>query len=271
MYKTILVPVEGIKRSKPAQAAALNIGKDFSSHIVGLRVVPTIQSLQSITEHHYLSYEVYVQILKNQKEQVKEDKNAFVEYFDRAGIDYEWIEEEGDFLDYMKLYARTADLAIVPQGNDDLGDIMGDIPSFILDSGIPTLAVPKKARSDTFGDNIFIAWNGGKESIRAVHAALPLLKKAKNVTILSICEEKKDEVKTADICKNLARHGVLVRGMTEGLHFDPGAKFLEICLSENADLIVAGAWAHSRFTELIYGGVTKTLFNNQQIPVLFTH
>lgn len=271
MYKTILIPIEGVEGSKPAQAAALKVGKDFSSHILGLRVVPTIQSLQSITEHHYLSYEVYVQILKNQQEQVKEDKDAFVDYFDRSGIDYQWIEEEGDFLDHMRSYARSADLAVVSQGDDELGDVMGDIPSFILDSGIPTLAVPREPRENTFGENIFIAWNGGKESIRAVHAALPLLKKAKNVTILSICEEKKDEVKTADICKNLARHGVLVRGMTEGLHFDPGAKLLEICLNEHADLIVAGAWAHSRIAELIYGGVTKTLFNNQQIPVLFAH
>lgn len=271
MYKTILVPIEGVDRSMPAQTAALNIGKNFSSHILGLRVVPTVQSLQSITEHHYLSYDIYDQILKNQKEQVKDDKAAFIDYFAKNDVDYEWAEEEGEFLDHMKSYARSSDLAIVCQGDNDLGDVMGDIPSFILESGIPTLAVPKKPRESTFAENIFIAWNGGKESIRAIHAALPLLQKAKTVTILSICEEQNDEIQTADICKNLARHGVLVRGMSEGLHFDPGARLLEICLSEHADLIVAGAWAHSRLAELIYGGVTKTLFNNQKIPVLFAH
>ena len=271
MYKTILVPVEGLERSSSAQEAALELGRKFSSHIKGLRIVPTIQSLQGIADHHYLSFEIYNQILKNQAEQVKDDKKSFIDTFSGAGLEYEWIEEEGEFLKYIKYHARTADLAIVPEGDDEIGDVMGDIPSFILDSGIPTLAVPKEPREKTFGENIFIAWNGGKESIRAVHAAMPLLQQAESVTVLSICEEKKDEVKTADICKNLARHGVSVSGMTEGLHFDPGAKLLEICMEQHADLIVSGAWAHTRFAELIYGGVTKTLFNNQQIPVFFTH
>ncbi|MCB2092070.1 MAG: universal stress protein, partial [Alphaproteobacteria bacterium] len=136
---------------------------------------------------------------------------------------------------------------------------------------IPSLAVPRDRREKSFAQNIFIAWNGSKESIHAVHAALPFLKLAKNVTVLSVCEENKDEIKTADICKNLARHDVNVSGMTIPLHVNPGAKLLEVCQEKRADLIVSGAWAHSRLTELIYGGVTKTLFNNQQIPVFFAH
>ncbi|MCC3859953.1 universal stress protein [Pseudemcibacter aquimaris] len=271
MYKTILLPVEGVEQSAPCEKMALRIGRDFSSHIKGLRIVPTLQSLQAITEHHYLTYDVYEQILENQAEELRRDKEAFIRTLDQVPLEYEWIEEEGDFLSHLKAHARTADLAIVPQGSDELGDVMGDIPSFILDCGIPTLAVPKVAREDTFAENIFIAWNGGKESIRAVHGAMPLLKKAANVTVLSIAEEKKDEIVTADVCKYLAHHDVNVKGMTEGLHYDPGAKLMEICLENNADLIVAGAWAHTRLAELIYGGVTKTLFNNQEIPVLFAH
>ena len=70
MYKTILLPVEGVERTAPAERLALRIGLKFSSHIKGLRVIPTIQSLHSIAEHHYLSYEIYEQILKNQTEEV---------------------------------------------------------------------------------------------------------------------------------------------------------------------------------------------------------
>ncbi len=271
MYKTILVPVEGVERSKPVEQAALEVGKIFSSHIKGLRVVPTIESLQGIAEHHYLSYEVYDEILKNQAAEVGGDREAFEKTFDVAGIDYEWIEEEGNFLYHMKRHARSCDLAVVPQGNDEFGDVMGDIPGFILDGGIPTLAVPNERRESSFAQNIFILWNGGRESIRAVQGAMPLLQKADCVTVLSITEEKKDEIKTADICKYLARHRVNVRGMTEDLHFDPGAKLLETCLEQRADLIVSGAWAHTRLAELIYGGVTKTMYTNQQIPVLFAH
>lgn len=271
MYKTILLPVEGIERTAPAEKLAVEIGLKFASHIKGLRIVPTIQSLHSIAEHHYLSYEIYEQIMKNQAEEVIDDKKAFIKSLDVAGLQYEWVEAEGDFLKNLKHHARSADLAIVSQGNNDMGDVMGDIPGFILDGGIPTLAVPLKSREKTFAKNIFIAWNGGKESIRAVHSALPLLQAADKVTVVSIEEEKKNEIITADICANLARHGVNVTGMTGNLHYDTGAKIMDICLENNADLIVSGAWAHTRLAELIYGGVTKTLFNNQQIPVLFAH
>jgi len=271
MYKTILLRVEGVERTAPAEELAVKIGLKFATHIKGLRIVPTIQSLHSIAEHHYLSYEIYEQIMKNQAAEVVDDKKAFFKSLDVAGLQYEWIEEEGDFLKHLKQHARSADLAIVSQGNNEMGDVMVDIPGFILDIGIPTLAVPLKSREETFANNIFIAWDGGKESIRAIHAALPLLKAADKVTILAIAEEKKDEIVTADICANLARHGVNITGMTSELNYDIGAKIMEICLAHNADLIVSGAWAHMRLAELIYGGVTKTLFNNQEIPVLFAH
>ena len=271
MYKTILVPVEGVERSQPVEQAALEIGEIFSSHIKGLRIIPTIESLHGIAEHHYLSYEVYEQILKNQEAEVDADRDAFVKTFDVPGISYEWVVEQGNYLHHLKRHARTCDLAIVPQGDDEFGDVMGDIPGFILDGGIPTLTVPKVRNETSFAQNIFILWNGGRESIRAIQGAMPLLKRAECVTVLSVAEEKKDEIVTANICKYLARHDVNVRGMIEELHFDPGAKLLEECLEQKADLIVSGAWAHTRLAELIYGGVTKTMFNNQQIPVLFAH
>lgn len=271
MYKTIILPIEGVEEAKAQELTALTIGHKFGSHIKGLRVTPTLQSLQSISDHHYVSFEIYDQILKNQIVEIEKDREAFIKILDVSGLEYEWIVEEGDFLRSLKKHASTADLAIVNQGNDEIGDVMGDIPSFILDSGIPTLAVPKNVTEGPLAQNIFIAWNGGKEAIHAVHAALPLLKEAKEVTVLSVAEEKKDEIILADICKFLGRHGVNVKGMTEPLHFDPGSRILEICLENGADLIVAGAWAHSRFAELIYGGTTRLLYNNQQIPVLFAH
>ena len=271
MYKTVLIPIESNDRSNPVEKAALEVGNIFSSHIIGLRVIPTTQSLQGVVEPHYLSSEIYDQILKNQAEEVEREQASFINTFENTGLGYEWIVEEGDFLQFLKQHARTSDLAIMPQGDDDIGSVMGDIPAFILTCGIPTLAVPTERREKSFAQNIFVAWNGGRESIRAVHAAMPFLQRADSVTVLSVCEEKKDEVNTADICKNLARHDVNVRGMTEALHFDPGARLLEICLEQKADLIVSGAWAHTRLAELVYGGTTKTFFNNQQIPVLLAH
>lgn len=270
MYKTILLPVNGVDNSIECLKIALELGDKFSSHIKGLRVVPTIESLQIIGDYSYLSYEIYQQILDNQNQESENNKQAFHDIFNSSNLVYEWREEEGEFLKHLKLHARSADLCIINQGDNSITDTMGTLSRFIIECGIPVLTMPKQRKFQTM-DNVIVAWDGSIESIRAIRAAIPLLKIAKNVTILSICEEKKDEILTAEICKFLARHDVNVKGLTETLHFDIGAKIMETCLNLDADLIVSGAWAHSRIAELIYGGVTKILFNNQQIPVLFIH
>ncbi|MCB2092705.1 MAG: hypothetical protein KDF58_14750, partial [Alphaproteobacteria bacterium] len=107
MYKTILIPVNGTERSMPLQKAALEVGSLFTSHVIGLHIVPSLQSLQSIADHQFVSYEIYQQLLENETELAEKDKTAFNEFFNASTVNYEWLETEGHFSQNMKNHART--------------------------------------------------------------------------------------------------------------------------------------------------------------------
>lgn len=271
MFKTILLPIGSDEEVGTRIKAAVTIGEKFSSHITALHVTPTLKSLEQLTPYAYYSYDLYTNIYKIQKEKAKEQKDTFLSYMKQNYDDYEWREEEGDFMRSLKLNSRAANLTIISQGDDTYSDIMGSMARFMMESSLPVLAVPASGLDKKVGDNIIVAWDASAEAARAVHDAMPFLLAAKDVTVVSITEERKQHSPTADICAMLARLGVNAKGVDEQEHHDRAAKLLELADKWGSDLIVAGAWGHKRLLEVIFGGVTKSLFTNQNIAVFFAH
>ena len=171
----------------------------------------------------------------------------------------------------LKLMSRSCNLSIISQGEDTYSDLMGSMARFMMESSTPVLAVPTKGLEDNTGSNILIAWDNSAEASRAVQNALPFLQKAKEVTVLSISEERKHKSPTEDICKMLNRMGINAKGVDEAENNDRAERILELSKQWDVNLIVAGAWGHKRLLEVIFGGVTKTLYTNQEIPILFSH
>ena len=123
------------------------------------------------------------------EELARQAETRFHEGARRHGIEGEWRVDTGDILGTMKLHARYADLTIVGQGID-LKDAPYDLAflpqELALGVGRPVLVVPRYGAFETVGERVLVAWNGSREVTRAVHDALPLLKLASNVTVLSI-------------------------------------------------------------------------------------
>ena len=195
----------------------------------------------------------------------------------RRGVQGEWRVDTGDIIDITKLHARYADLTVVGQGVD-LKDAPHDLASLptelALGVGRPVLVVPRYGTFDTIGQRVLIAWNGSREATRAVHDALPLLKLAKTVTVLSIDPERDtgDRMPGADIALHLARHEVAAEGMwTLGLDISVGDLLLSRAADLGADLIVMGAYGHSRVRELVLGGATRHILQHMTVPVLMSH
>ena len=141
---------------------------------------------------------------------------------------------------------------------------------------MPVLVVPYAGRYETVGRRVLIGWSATREAARAVSDAMPLLAAAEIVTVLTIdAREGTDahgELPGADISLHLARHGVkaeIERTVSAGI--PAGDVLLSRAADLGADLLVIGAYGHSRVRELLLGGVTRSILQSMTLPVLMSH
>lgn len=190
----------------------------------------------------------------------------------------------------ISLLARYADLVVI--GQYDPGQqpatVMSDFPAYVvMHSGRPVLIMPHSPSAagvtPATPRSVVISWNGGKEASRAVTAALPLLKRAGKVLIAVFDPDPETlaagEEPGVSLATYLARHGVKaaisVRHSERHGSFkrpgDIGEALLALGAEHGADLLIMGAYGHSRFRETILGGVTRTVLQHMTIPVLMAH
>ncbi len=127
-----------------------------------------------------------------------------------------------------------------------------------------------------FGRRVLIAWNGSREACRAVTDAMPFLTAAEHVTVMAVNpmvdERGHGEAPGADLAAFLAHHGVNVEAQADRTPVrDIGEELLSRVADDEADLLVMGAWGHSRAREWVMGGVTRTMLSAMTVPVLMTH
>jgi nucleotide-binding universal stress UspA family protein len=172
--------------------------------------------------------------------------------------------------DLLVDYARLRDLTIMPESRD-----RWYAEAVIFGSGRPTLILPEKPRSSPFKlGTVAVAWDFSRAAARAVSDAIPLLEKAKRVRVVTVLNEKHLDHKHSaeELSKNLSRHGidiVLDRVDAKGR---PIGDVLEAYVASHAtDLLVMGAFGHSRLRELVLGGATRSLLSKPPLPILFSH
>lgn len=146
----------------------------------------------------------------------------------------------------------------------------------VLESGRPALILPYAGEFKDLGKRVLIAWNTGRESVRAVNDAIPLIQDATTVNVIAINPNKgkkrHGEVPAEDIAQHLVRHGI--NATSEHLttnDVDAANMLLSCAADESADLLVMGAYGHHRLQELILGGVTRDILKNMAVPVLMSH
>ena len=187
----------------------------------------------------------------------------------------EWRVARGDAEMAAEILVRYADLVIAGQLDPDEGrhPETVDPGDLLLGTGRPVLLVPYALGDLSVGKRIMVAWNGSRESARAVADAMPILEAARHVTIMAVNPgpELGDEP-CGDIALHLARHGV----DAEAAHLQtdelsPGDAILSRASDIGADMLVMGAYGRSRLRELVLGGVTRHMLNHMTVPVFMTH
>jgi nucleotide-binding universal stress UspA family protein len=205
---------------------------------------------------------------------------AFRDQLRREDIEGGWRLVEGNLPATVALHARYADLTVLGQANpyDPQAGRSDDatVVTTVMSSGRPVLVVPFAGEFPTLAEHVLVAWNASREAARAVNDALPLLERAKMVTVLAINPRHgiggHGDVPAADIALHLARHGVRAEAShTVARDIPDGEALLSYAADIGADLIVAGAYGHSRAREMVFGGVTRTLLAEMTVPVFLSH
>src|SRR5690606_4452572 len=147
---------------------------------------------------------------------------------------------------------------------------------FVMRCGRPVLLVPYAGRFEAVGRRVLVAWDAGREAARAVRDALPLLKRAEHVEVVSFNPDRPGArhgpIPGADLAAYLARHDVKVHvSQQHGDDIEVGEQILSRAADLHSDLIVMGAYGHSRLRELALGGATRTLLASMTVPVLMSH
>ncbi len=276
-YKTILVHVDDSPQWPGRFEVAAGLAADFGAHLVGLCLLRKPELPGYIRSAEIA--EMLAQRARDAEDRVKNSRQMLLDRLAAQGLSGECRVVEGEAADLAAVHGRYADLLIISQADmnaPNAAAAMDDIQSVIFAAGRPLLLVPYAGKVRTLGKNAFVAWNASREATRAVTDALPLLQRADKVTVM-IVRPRSDtrghgEIPGADIAGYLARHGVKVDVMTEeGEGIDVGELMLSRVADLGSDLIVMGAYTHSRLRQWILGGATRTMLESMTVPVLLSH
>ena len=200
---------------------------------------------------------------------------AFESAAEKAGVLHETILERSrshQVPDRLVEYARLRDLTIVPV-RESYDQWYAE--AIIFGSGRPTLVLPESTPSRPLAFNTaIVAWDFSRAAARVVADAIPMLEKAKTVRILTVTNEKIiDSTRSSEeLAKNLSRHGIdIIVDRVDAAGRSIGNVIRREVADHNADLLVMGAYGHSRFSEFVLGGATKSMLSKPPLPILFSH
>lgn len=176
------------------------------------------------------------------------------------------------------VHARHADLSIMlrPGGSRPF-DYRNDVFEGVLfGSGRPVLLVPPDWKGKPIGRKIVVAWNGKRESARALADAAALLDSADEITLMTIDAKPSYEgvgpAPGVDVAAHLARRGLKVELRNiDGLGRDEADTLIAAASAAEADLIVMGGYGRARFSEMVFGGMTRAMATKSPLPVLMSH
>jgi len=285
--KTILVPTEHNAEHGASMLAALDtallLAQKFDSNIEGFPLRPAIADMVAMDPDAGLTM---VAVKENDAEMVRQAEDLFRAFMERHGIrrrddaakaapaslSWAWLSSAPSGHDFVGSYGRVFDIIVLarPKGEWQ-SPSMVTLESALFESGRPILIAPPTAPR-TLATNILIAWNRSTEQARATAFAMPLLRLAGRITVLTIEGATVAGPSGVDMVRSLKANGIDAEPITiTPGKISAGETLLAKAAELGCDLIVKGAYTQSRLREMIFGGTTRHVLVNAGIPVLMAH
>ena len=290
--KKILIPIHGTGVARSAQEAGFNIAAELNAHVEVLHVRPNPKDAVPLLGEGMSGamIEEMVEIAETEAtDRADKARDTFEELckthsatvtdkpMGEAGRTASWVDKTGREDEITTVRGRLADLIVVarPSPDADLAVTM-TLNAALVDTGRPVLVVPPGMTVESLtdiGHKITISWNGSAEAGRAVAAAMPIIHVSDHVRILTADSEHSRAAEGApELARYLAWHGVTADIQT--VHAGNriiGELLLKECTDAGANLLVLGAYTHSRLRQLVFGGVTRHVLANADLPLFMVH
>ncbi len=279
--KTILIPSEDHDRMSAVLDAALLVGRSFGSYIEGLAVRPLAAAYVSVEPVSGLAIPGV-----DQGEAARSARDQFVSFMQGHGVPpapqagvrepaelcYAWPRDEAADDGLIGSYGRVFDLIVLGRpGPAPENPRMAPLEAALFESGRPTLILPERAPA-TLARNVLISWNGSTEQARTNAYAMPLLRQAETVTVLTVEGGTTPGPSGEDAARHLRRNGIKAAALT----VKPGTRstgevILDHAASLGCDLLVKSAYTQSRLRQMIFGGATRHILAQAALPVFMAH
>ena len=286
-FKDILVAVDTASAASGRVELAAALAERFDAHLIGLHTAIAANDKRGRGYFDVFDRSLVEPLYRDFVDKMQAEADAARALFEdvaaRRGLSAEWRTgsraASGSPSALAAMHGRYADLIVLGQidPDDTQAALFRPLPEEVaLAVGRPILVVPYAGSWRQIGRRVLIGWDDSREATRAINDAMPLLAAAEAVRVLAIDPAYGNaghgEVPGADIALHLARHGVnatIERTVSAGI--GAGNTLLSRASDLEADLLVMGAYGHSRVRELLLGGATRTILQSMTLPVLMAH
>lgn len=271
--KAILVLALGNDRTEATLQTAILAARRFQAHLEALHVRPGSEMMVPYSEGVTgpMIRDMIEAFVKEADRRAAEAREVFDRLCGKSGFSVGWREALGSEPETLTRLGRLADIIVMGRpipADDPLTTV--SLHAALFETGRPVLVAPTLAPK-TLGERIVVAWDGGAQAARAVDAALPFLGRASRITVVGPDKPAKGSG-PKDLLAYLARHGIDATAESlEATAANAGDELLKRAARHDADLLVMGAFGHSRVREWILGGATRTVLANAGVPVLLAH
>jgi len=278
--KSILVPVEAHDRTETILSTALFFARIFSSRITGFALAPaTTPFLAADVVGASIIYEPLVEHNEERSAEARRLFHSFMagEKIPAAdsvdgGPSWSWKENvpAGDHM--VGYLGRVYDVTVVGRAGQQMsGPRALTLDAALFDSGRPVLIAPPE-KPASVGKRVVVAWNQSSETAHAVALALPVLARAEDVVVLSVEGSGVPGPSGEDLAAYLGINGIKARTMNvKSDSRSAGAAILEEAGALDCDLLIKGAFTQSRLRQIIFGGATRHILENAEVPVFMVN
>jgi nucleotide-binding universal stress UspA family protein len=279
--KSILVPTEHGSAMASALDTALLLAQKFGSCIEGFPLRPAVADLVAMDPDSGLTM---VAVKENDAEMVRQAEMLFRAFMEsrhlsqrigegQTSLSWSWLTDSPSGHDFVGSYGRVFDMIVLARPGDEWqSPSMITLESALFESGRPVLIAPP-ASPRSLGTNILVAWNNSTEQARTMADAMPLLRLAERITILTVEGATVAGPSGEQMARSLKLNGIAADTVTMkplGKR-SAGETILAKADELGCDLIVKGAYTQSRLRQMIFGGTTRHILANAKLPLLMAH